>query len=76
MTDLLRPGANTLVVAVANLWANRMIGDGKLPPEKRICRSSLPPLGGPLLESGLLGPVRLLNARRIIGGLTQAAWVQ
>lgn len=69
VTGLLRPGTNTLVVAVANLWANRMIGDGKLPPEKRICRSSLPPLGGQLLESGLLGPVRLLNARLVIAGL-------
>jgi len=70
-TGLLRPGANTLVVEVANLWANRMIGDGKLPPEKRICRSSLPPMNGQLLESGLLGPVRLLNARQISGGLNK-----
>jgi len=70
-TGILRPGANTLVVEVANLWANRMIGDGKLPPEKRICRSSLPPMNGQLLESGLLGPVRLLNARQIIGGLNK-----
>ena len=67
VTGILRPGANTLIVEVANLWANRMIGDGKLPPEKRICRSSLPPMNGQLLESGLLGPVRLLNARQIIG---------
>ena len=67
VTDILRPGSNTLLVEVTNLWANRMIGDGKLPLEKRICRSSLPPLTGPLLESGLLGPVRLLNARQIIG---------
>jgi len=69
VTDILRPGANSLVVEVTNLWANRMIGDGKLPPEKRICRSSLPPLTGPLLDSGLLGPVRLLNARQIVGDL-------
>jgi len=67
VTDILRPGTNTLVVNITNLWANRMIGDGKLPPEKRICRSSMPPLTGPLLDSGMLGPVRLLNARQIIG---------
>ena len=69
VTDILRPGVNTLVVEVTNLWANRMIGDGKLPPEQRICRSSLPPLNGQPLESGLLGPVRLLSARRIVGDL-------
>ncbi|MEI6605597.1 MAG: glycosyl hydrolase, partial [Verrucomicrobiota bacterium] len=69
VTGILRPGANTLVVEVTNLWANRMIGDGKLPKEKRICQSCLPPLTGPLLDSGLLGPVRLLNARRIVGDL-------
>ena len=69
VTGILRPGANTLVVEVTNLWANRMIGDGNLPPEKRICHSNLPPLTGPLLDSGLLGPVRLLNARKIVGDL-------
>ena len=65
VTSMLQPGANTLVIKVTNLWANRMIGDGKLPPEKRICRSNLPPQNGPLLEAGLLGPVRLLQARHI-----------
>jgi hypothetical protein len=65
ITDVLRPGSNTLVVEVTNLWANRMIGHGKLPPEKRICRSSMPPLDGQPLESGLLGPVRLPSARKI-----------
>jgi hypothetical protein len=65
VTDILRPGANTLVVEVTNLWANRMIGDGKLPPEKRICRSCLPPMKGEPLESGLLGPVRIIQAKPI-----------
>ena len=66
VTDILRPGTNTLVVEVTNLWANRMMGDANLPPEKRICHSSLPPVKGQPLESGLLGPVRLRNARLVI----------
>lgn len=65
VTGILQPGANTLIVEITNLWANRMIGDGTLPPEKRICRSSLPPLQGAPLESGLLGPVRIIPARHI-----------
>ena len=66
VTGVLRPGANTLVVEVTNLWVNRMIGDGMLPPEKRICRCSLPPMKGQPLDSGLLGPVRLLNSRYLV----------
>ena len=73
VTGVLRPGANHLVIEVTNLWANRMIGDGRLPPEKRICRCSLPPLNGPLLESGLLGPVRLVDARPVMGSLKKEA---
>jgi len=65
VTGILQPGTNTLVVEVTNLWANRMIGDGKLPPGKRICRSCLPPLNGEPLESGLLGPVRIIQAKVI-----------
>src|SRR5690606_15144797 len=31
ITDVVRPGANQGELAVTNLWANRMIGDAKLP---------------------------------------------
>jgi hypothetical protein len=55
---------------VVNLWPNRLIGDGKLPPEKRSTKTNVqdsyrPPEGGgehKLLESGLLGPVHVLLA--------------
>lgn len=57
----LKPGRNTLEVRVANLWPNRMIADSKLPPEKRLTWSSFEPFkpDGPLLRSGLIGPVTL-----------------
>jgi hypothetical protein len=35
VTQVVRPGFNDLAIEVANLWPNRLIGDGKLPNEKR-----------------------------------------
>jgi len=73
VTRAVKPSANRLVVEVANLWANRLIGDAGLPKDKRFCRTNMthaltyssPWKETPLLESGLLGPVRLLAAKRI-----------
>jgi hypothetical protein len=96
VTDAVRPGANDLEIRVTNLWPNRLIGDGQLPPENQYgttergilhlpewyTRGEPKPPGGrvtfstwhfygkddPLLESGLLGPARLLNPlRRVLG---------
>jgi hypothetical protein len=70
ITKALRPGANELAITVVNLWPNRIIGDkqpGATPitfaPQARYSASS------PLLPSGLLGPVRLIqeSAPRIGG---------
>jgi len=62
VTGLVQPGRNKLVVKITNLWANRLAGDAKLPPEKRITRiTQKVGLGGPL-ESGLFGPVRLIRS--------------
>jgi hypothetical protein len=60
ITRAARPGENTLEVTVANLWPNRLIGDQSVPPEQRITWTTWNPYkkDTPLLESGLLGPVR------------------
>ena len=60
ITSVVKPGVNTLEIVVANVWANRLIGDKLLPAEKRITqfRRKLDP-NAPLAESGLLGPVRI-----------------
>jgi hypothetical protein len=62
ITENLQPKNNILEIAVTNLWPNRLIGDAALPAEKRRTRTNIPfNKDQPLLESGLLGPVRLLT---------------
>ncbi|MFA6126736.1 MAG: glycosyl hydrolase [Bacteroidales bacterium] len=82
ITDVVRKRGNKLVIEVANLWANRLIGDEALPddgvkdgkwPDWILNGTKRP---GPrytftthhyykkddaLFESGLLGPVRIIN---------------
>ncbi len=68
VTAWLRPGANHLMVEVANTWSNRLVGDAKLPAAKRVARTNITRSGTPglpwsevpLRESGLLGPVQLV----------------
>ena len=66
ITDAAQPGENVLEIDVVNLWPNRLIGDGKLPPEKRLTKTNVLKFYNlakqgeePLWESGLLGPVTL-----------------
>ena len=64
MTDALQRGENVLEIEVANLWVNRLIGDAKLPQEKRTTWTTLNNAynaNAPLLPSGLIGPVRVLK---------------
>jgi hypothetical protein len=63
ITSVLRRGGNTLEIRVANLWPNRMIGDAALAETNRFTWSSWEPFkkDTPLLKSGLLGPVRIIN---------------
>jgi hypothetical protein len=67
VTEAVRAGANRLVVEVANTWSNRLVGDART-EGKDTCRTNItrsltwqvPWKDTPLLDSGLLGPVRLL----------------
>jgi hypothetical protein len=65
ITRAVKPGANKLEVEVVNFWPNRIIGDAALPKEQRLTRTNIRKLtkDTPLMPSGLLGPVRLLEQK-------------
>ncbi len=62
LANYLKPGTNTLTISVTNTWANRLIGDSRLPVSQRLTNTTAPfRLSGKfLLPAGLLGPVRLM----------------
>lgn len=64
ITSFIKQGENFIEVEVVNLWANRLIGDGKLPESERRTRTNVVKFNTPdsekyLRTSGLLGPVIL-----------------
>lgn len=61
VTDAVEEGENELVVEVTNLWPNRIIGDLQPDCPEKITYTHMQFFtpGSPLLESGLLGPVKL-----------------
>ena len=61
ITSALKPLGNRLEIDVVNLWPNRLIGDARLPNEKRrtVTKAEFQPQDMPLLASGLLGPLTL-----------------
>jgi hypothetical protein len=63
VTDAVKSAGNALEIEVVNFWPNRIIGDDALPPEKRITRTNIRKLtrDTPLIESGLFGPVQILD---------------
>ena len=63
ISSALKPGANQLEITVANRWPNRLIGDKNLPADKRFTSTTWDPYkaGDPLLPSGLLGPVQIME---------------
>ncbi len=64
ITDAVKPGENNLHIEVVNFWPNRIIGDANLPPAQRLTRTNIRKLVAktPLMQSGLIGPVSLLQA--------------
>lgn len=67
ITSTVKPAGNLLEVKVTNLWPNRLIGDQFLPESKRFTRTNVTKFTqeSPLLDSGLLGPVRILAAEQV-----------
>ena len=61
VTSALKPGSNHIEVKVTNLWPNRIIGDRQPNATKKYAWLDYKPFRAdtPLLESGLLGPVKL-----------------
>ncbi|HEY4206935.1 MAG TPA: glycosyl hydrolase [Puia sp.] len=65
ITKALRKGDNQLRIEVTNTWANRLIGDHRLPENKRSTWTNAPyRLNGKLLPAGLMGEVRVLSETR------------
>jgi hypothetical protein len=63
ITGAVKPGENKLEIEVVNFWPNRIIGDASLPPDQRLTKTNIRNLKAntALMESGLLGPVRILS---------------
>ncbi|HXK59978.1 MAG TPA: glycosyl hydrolase [Acidobacteriota bacterium] len=65
-SEAVKTGQNELIIEVTNTWYNRLAGDARRPPAERLTRTNVTTSGGKPwaelepLESGLLGPVRLL----------------
>jgi hypothetical protein len=68
ITSYVKRGDNKLEVEITNLWPNRLIGDSKLPAEKRLTKTNIMKFEAKdseklLRESGLLGPVTIVYNR-------------
>jgi len=63
VTGALRPGTNKLEVKVTNLWVNRLIGDQQTNAVKKYTYTTQAfyRANSPLLPSGLLGPVQIIQ---------------
>ncbi len=66
ITGTLKPGNNKIEIKVTNLWVNRLIGDAQPGVTNKITFTTMPfyQANSPLLPSGLLGPVQLVNVDR------------
>ena len=65
MTAAAKTGANQLEIEVANSWRNRLVRDRDLPVAQRLTRTNVTiKPDWQLVDSGLLGPVRVLSAAK------------
>ena len=69
ITDYVKETGNFVEIDVLTLWANRVIGDWKLPKEQRFTRThdvfrfDMLRASTPLTDAGLLGPVSILKEK-------------
>ena len=61
ISKAIRQGENHITIQVTNTWANRLIGDHKLPEDKHLTKTTAPFRldGKPLNEAGLIGPISI-----------------
>jgi hypothetical protein len=66
ISEALKKGKNSIEIKVTNTWANRLIGDEKLPKEERLTWTTAPFRLQEviLLKAGLLGPVTILEEKK------------
>jgi hypothetical protein len=66
VTPALKSGWNTIEIKVTNLWPNRIIGDQQSDAKEKFTFTvyGAYKADSPLVESGLLGPVRLLALKK------------
>ena len=63
LTTALKPAGNQLEIDIVNFWPNRIIGDASLTTNQHVTQTNIRKLTveTKLMESGLLGPVRILK---------------
>jgi hypothetical protein len=69
VSGVIKATDNLLEVDVVNFWPNRIIGDQFLPRDQRFTQTNIRKLtrDTTLTESGLLGPVRILEQKQAMG---------
>jgi len=65
ISEALKKGKNSIEIKVTNTWANRLIGDEKLPKGQRLTWTTAPfrLQEGILLKAGLIGPVKIVKEK-------------
>ena len=63
VTDVMKPGDNSLEIKVTNLWVNRLIGDQQPDALKKYTYTTQAfyRADSPLMQSGLIGPVKFVS---------------
>jgi hypothetical protein len=65
ISDAVKAGKNSVEISVVNTWANRLIGDSRLPQKERQTWCLINPFtpDSDLFPAGLLGPVMVQTVK-------------